>query len=303
MRCGVLFVTLLALLQPAVAAPRKSKPAAKAAASRAVAAKTPAAPKLMQNCDAHKFETLVDTTVDGQPHQSKVKLCGVDGQSDAAWIETLRDAVRKLQSNKGMVPAQRDQITSAIKAEIARLSVIAAAPPAPFDRAPPAVPTQPQTSLARDYAALPPLPSALPPPEASVQVDPGVPVASPQSAATSVPLPVPAKPAIVSAPKLTFKCYTPGELGGEAPCFEFQRETMLIVGARDKLPAGASLRFVRNGETRAEVDLGSMADGKPMRMALPREVCSGFGAGRLELVIAVNGSIARTEGPFPLRCY
>ncbi|HEY7005083.1 MAG TPA: hypothetical protein VH392_01230, partial [Sphingomicrobium sp.] len=56
-------------------------------AAAAIAAPTPkkapapdaAARKLVQNCDAHKFETVVHDEVDGKPHQSKVKLCGVEG--------------------------------------------------------------------------------------------------------------------------------------------------------------------------------------------------------------------------------
>ena len=41
---------------------------------------------LLENCDAHKFETMVDSVVGGQPHRSKVKMCGKEGQSDADWI-------------------------------------------------------------------------------------------------------------------------------------------------------------------------------------------------------------------------
>ena len=53
------------LAAAAVAAPAKdaSPPAGKAR-------------QLVENCDAHKFETVVTDEVDGKPHQSKVKLCG-----------------------------------------------------------------------------------------------------------------------------------------------------------------------------------------------------------------------------------
>ncbi len=63
----------------------------------------------------------VHDVVDGQPQQSKVKLCGKEGQSDADWIGTLKDAVAKLGANKEMPAAVRDQIVTALKTEISRL--------------------------------------------------------------------------------------------------------------------------------------------------------------------------------------
>src|SRR5213082_3171548 len=105
MRRGTLFVASVLLITPpgAGAAPHKLRPVAKPAA----------VPQLMQSCDAHKFETIVHAVVDGEPHDSKVKLCGVEGQSDAEWIKTLRDAMHKLQANKDMAPAVREQIVTA----------------------------------------------------------------------------------------------------------------------------------------------------------------------------------------------
>ncbi|HEV8406811.1 MAG TPA: hypothetical protein VGQ34_02660, partial [Sphingomicrobium sp.] len=81
------------------------------------------AERLMQNCDAHKFETVVRTIVDGQPAQSKVKLCGKEGQSDAEWIGTLKDAVAKLSANQDMPADARSQIITALNSEIARLEI------------------------------------------------------------------------------------------------------------------------------------------------------------------------------------
>src|SRR4029079_2333780 len=147
MHRGTLFVLTLLVAAPLVAAPpRKETP------------KRPSAPapeqKLIQNCDAHKFETVVDTMVDGQPRKSKVKLCGVEGQSDAEWIGTLKDAIRKVEANKEMPGAQREQIVAAIKAEIGRLSIVE--PPVPPVKR--QVAEQSLPSLSRDYAPLPPLP-------------------------------------------------------------------------------------------------------------------------------------------------
>ena len=68
--------------------------------------------KLLQNCDAHKFETFIEVKVEGQPQpkRSRVKLCGTEGQSDADWVRTLKDAVVKTEANLQMPPAVREQI-------------------------------------------------------------------------------------------------------------------------------------------------------------------------------------------------
>src|SRR5438067_2263667 len=60
--------------------------------------------KLLQNCDAHKFETIIEVPIDGQTKHSRVKLCGTEGQSDADWIKTLEDAVAKTSANLQMPP-------------------------------------------------------------------------------------------------------------------------------------------------------------------------------------------------------
>lgn len=291
MRRTGFFLLALTLTAPVAAAPRKVAPKA--------APKPTAEEKLIQNCDAHKFEAVIDVTVDGQPKKSKVKLCGVEGQSDAAWIDTLRDAVRKLEANKDMPASQREQIVTAIKAEIGRLSIVGA----PVTAVREAI-AQPEAPLSRDYAALPPLPPPVetPPPVPA----PAAPVAIPQSQSPvpiQQPLTVSRAPVpTVALPKLNFTCYTPGDLGGEGPCAELDRETLLTVRAKGNVPLGASLHFVRNGDDRGDVDLAPLSGGGSMRVELPRNVCAGFGAGRIELRVVVNGSPASTEGPWPLRC-
>jgi len=279
----------MALVGPVAAVPRKTVPATKA----------PAVPKLMQSCDAHKFETIVDTIVNGEPRKSKVKLCGIEGQNDAAWIETLRDAVRKLTANKTMPPPQREQIVTAINAEIGRLSIIAAPVRANGTMI---ANSAPATPLSRDYPALPPLPAepqtlAANPPPPFIAAEPAL---SPAPApAGSSPVRVPA----VIVPRLDFTCVTPGELGSDAPCTDFQRETILTVHTRSNVPAGSALRFIRNGQARVDIDLAPLASAKTMQMTLPRQVCAGFGAGRIELQVIVNDSVGSTDGPYTLRCY
>src|SRR5438105_3282152 len=160
MRRGILFFVSVLLLAPmdARSAPHKLRSVAKPAA----------VPQLMQSCDAHKFETIVHAVVDGEPHDSKVKLCGVEGQSDAEWIKTLRDAIHKLQANKDMAPAVREQIVTAINAEIGRLSIVGSAPTLSVMRE-----TAPAAAapLARDYSSLPPLPPPRAIPAVPIQKD------------------------------------------------------------------------------------------------------------------------------------
>ena len=293
MRWGALLALTSFVAPPLAALPPKASSAA--------------VPKLMQRCDAHKFETIVDTTVNGQPHKSKVKLCGVEGQSDTDWIKTLRDAIRKVEANKDMAAATRQQIVTAINGEIGRLSIVG-----PRTAQLDAVPnTPPSSSLSRDYAALPPLP---PPREAPAPstlpmyrdfaVLPPLPAApaTPIAASSAQLLTVPAV-----APRLTIACENPGDLGGGEPCAEFERETMLTIQAVENVPAGTALEFVRNGEARADVSLDGLRKGAVLRTALPTQICTGFGAGRLDLRIVHDGGtsgpqVLKSDGPYALRC-
>jgi hypothetical protein len=242
---------------------------------------------LLQNCDAHKFETMLDIpAADGTVKQSRMKLCGTEGQSDADWVRTLKDAVAKTQANDKMPPAVRQQIVAAVNAEIGRLEGQIATPNTA------ALPPPRATAKAlppEDYAALPPLPDTPPPP---VHVLPGASAAFP----------------VLPKPRVSFGCFTPGE-GGEGPCTDFTRDTLLTVRADEDLPAGTSLRFVRNGKDPADVELAQLKRGGSMRFALPAQVCRGFTNGSLEIRIVralpaagPAGVEVGQEGPYALRC-
>lgn len=244
--------------------------------------------KLLQNCDAHKFETVINVTVDGKPKQSKVKLCGNEGQSDADWLNTLKDAAQKTAANSKMDQSVRDQIVAAFSLEIARLSGTAA--PKVAGVLPP--PRQrPQAQPLSDFSSLPPMPTA---PTAPVKVLGGVP-------GVSVPF--------LPKPRLSFSCYNPNDIVGEGPCTGFERETMLTVKADENLPAGTSLRFVRDGDARADVKLAQLRRGKSMRVPLPQDVCLHSGGGALEIRIVratketgPDGQVVGKDGPYNLRC-
>lgn len=290
-----------ALVAGAVAAPqaRKSAPAA--------AAPDAQAQQLIRNCNAHKFETVVHEVVDGQPQQSKVKLCGKERQTDAEWIGTLKDAVAKLNANKAMDAAVRDQIIAALNGEIARLQsprAVALVPP----------PTTGKTPTLDGLSPLPPLPQPkqantglLPPPRQVTR-------AAPQDEYASLP-PLPTAPpapthvlagagtsiALLPRPRMSFSCYTPGETP-EGPCTGFTRDTLITVHAGEDLPAGTSLRFVRDGDPRADVSLAQLKKGRSVQLTVPTDVCLHAVGGRLELRIVRSGQEVGTDGPYNLNC-
>jgi len=284
----------------------------------------PAAPKLktlLQDCDAHKFETSVQSVVDGKPHMSRVKMCGVEGQSDAEWIGTLKDAVAKLEANTEMAASTRDQIITAVKAEIARLegetSKPAAAPDLPAAR-----PVESSNALTSDYSILPPLPNNTPPrahvlppaeeaaevaapPANVVQTDEarpiGTTVAPPVETAVAPPVvqASPAKP--VAKPRLSLSCISPEFPAGGA-CVTLSRDTVLRVRAGEDVAAGLSLRFLRNGAERGAIELGSLRSGQAINYRLPSQVCSGVVSAEVQLEVVRNGQRVDRRGPYLLHC-
>jgi hypothetical protein len=290
------------------------------AAAAAKDAPPPQLQKLLQSCDAHKFETIVEVAAGDQTKHSRVKLCGTEGQSDADWIKTLEDAVAKTSVNLQMPAVVRDQIVSALKTEIARLNAVGSA--TSLGGLPP--PRAAAKSSALDgLSALPPLPEPKAAAPAAVLPPPRMiaPAARPPEYASLPPLPTgPAAPTRVLVgglsaslpqlprPRMSFSCYTPGE-SIDGPCTGFTRDTLLTVQADEDLPNGTSVRFVRNGDARADVELAQLRKGKSQRFALPPEVCSHVSGGTLELRIVrslpaagPSGEEVGKDGPYDLRC-
>ena len=124
---------------------------------------------LVQNCDAHKFETMIQVPIgrDGKPSSPSVKMCGTTGQSDAEWIRTLKDAVSedairtrdmpRAVASRSSAAVNAGDRTGFAKAQDGASDCRRFSPP-PRTIAKPAAP---------DYAALPPLPDK---PPAPVQV-------------------------------------------------------------------------------------------------------------------------------------
>ena len=286
-RFAILFAALL-VSPPAVAQPTS-------AAKGDPQAPSPKLKSLLQNCDAHKFETTVDTLVDGKPHRSKVKLCGTEGQSDSDWIGTLNDAIAKLDANKEMAAPVRDQIATAIKAEIVRLQSQASE----GTSTEPAISLRPRSSstpLSSDYSTLPPLPA---PPARG----PSLPVATAPATASGVvsAAPVVARAAPAINPRLSFSCMSADYPGG-GECITLSRDTILTVKAGEAVPAAVSLRFLRSGEERGEVAVGAMRKGQSLRFQLPQRVCSGVSTAEVQMEVMSSGQTVDRKGPYLLHC-
>ncbi|HKP33557.1 MAG TPA: hypothetical protein VJT70_02095 [Sphingomicrobium sp.] len=243
-----------------------------------------------QNCDAHRFETTIHLTgSDGQPRQSKVKMCGTEGQSEAEWIHTLQDAVKKTALSAQMPPAAKEQIIAAVNAEIERLTRPALALPGGTDIAklpkPNAARTA-ETPLSRDYGSLPPLPTAstVAPPNL---LGPGGAFGAP-------------------APRLTLRCALAGDEDRPSACDSIDKDTVLVVRADEAFPRGVAMRFVRHGNQRAELDLPALKAGQTASLRLPPAVCTGVVRSKVEIQAlggsAPSGTPAGTIGEYDLRC-
>jgi hypothetical protein len=242
---------------------------------------------LVQNCDAHKFETTIQLMVDGKPKQSKVRMCGTLGQSDADWIRTLKDAVKKTQASE-MPPGAKQQIVAAVNAEIERLSMPALAVPGGGDitKLPKvAATTTPERPLTRDYDALPPLPTA------STVAPPNV--LGPGGIAAL-------------APRVTLRCATAGDEDRPTECDSIDKDTVLVVRADDSFPDGLALHFLRHGDERAELTLQPLRTGQTALLRLPPAVCAGVVRSKVEIQAlggkAPSGTPAGSVGEYDLRC-
>lgn len=255
---------------------------------------------VIANCTARKFETTVQVTVRGKPKSSKVKLCGEPGQTDAEWRRTLTDAVGKVAGNPKMSPAVKDQIIAALNLEIAKLPLAdglklpgpltgLTLPPATGLTLPPVTAPTPRRPIAApssdraEYSALPPLPAPRPAAAALLATAPRLP-----------------------APRLTLRCLSTSRLSTEDECDLLERETLLTVRAGEDIATGTSLRFLRRGDARGEIDLPPLRAGQSRRFSLPPELCAGVAGSRVQIEVvraAGNGSqVVDTRGPFELRC-
>ena len=233
---------------------------------------------LADSCDARKFETLV--VVDGSGRGKKVKICGKPGQSDAEWLVTLKDSARKIEADPQMAQAVKDQILVALKPEIENLERSSTVP----------------TTVPVATIAIANTPVSLPEDTPRYSSVPALPAPKPRAAAGKLAAAAPP----VARPRLTLRCALPRETF--AACARLERESQLLIRADEDLPATASLRFLRGGETRADVQLGALKKGESLREKLPGRVCAGVLRGKVEVQILNKGQVAETRGPFALYC-
>jgi hypothetical protein len=288
-------VTFVAMIAATSATAALAQPTGAPAGSQQPSEPPSELKSLADTCAAHKFEALI--MLDGRKRPSRVKICGEPGQTDAQWLVTLKDSVAKTEANAEMSASEKGQIVKALKAEIARLESGGSAAPAATQSDAVAIALKPGSIAPREpapeYTTLPPLPA---PKKASpARLSPGV-GATATSAALAEPPPPP-----VAKPKLVVRCAIPHE--SFAACARLERESQLMVSAGEDVAAGTSLRFLRGGDNRAELDLGSLKKGDSLREKLPGRVCSGVLRGKVQLqVVTKTGQVADTMGPYALYC-
>ena len=248
---------------------------------------------MIANCNARMVEIPVTVIAKGVPKETKVKICGKVGQSQAEWENTLRDALNKVSADGRMSPSIKDQIITGLKFEIAKLPTVADTKPQPQSQQAPSIvpivaaplaPKPPVDTGRAEYSSLPPMPAPLP-------------AVSVAAAAAAPPLP---------APKLTFRCLSTESAAGEGPCDTLERGMLVTVRADENIAAGTSLRFLRRGDNRAEIDLETLRRGQSQQFSLPARVCQGVTGSRVEIqVVRAAGSknqVVDTRGPYELRC-
>ena len=214
-------------------------------------------------------------------------MCGTVGQSDADWIRTLKDAVKKTAENPQMPQAAKEQIITAVNAEIDRLSLPALQLPAGTDigKLPKAAAkSAPAVPLSRDYGSLPPLPTA-----SSVETH----ILGPGAIMAPVP-------------RLTLRCALAGDEDRPSQCDSIDKDTVLVLRADEAFPRGVEMRFVRHGDQRADLDLPAMKQGETKSLHLPPAVCAGVVRSTVEIQAvganAPSGTAAGTIGEYDLRC-
>ena len=240
---------------------------------------------LADTCSARKFETLL--IADDGRRGSTVRICGEPGQSDASWLNTLRSSVKQAETNAALSSSARGQIVAALNEEIARLERLAA-----ITSGPATIELSKELVAAREpapeYSSLPPLPT---PKRTTVRS------ASRAGAGAMVEA---AAPEPVIPPKLTIRCGLPRE--DFTPCASLRRDTQILVRADEDLSDATSLRFLRGGDNRAELELSSLRKGASLREKLPARVCSGVLRGKVEVQVVKKNRVTGTLGPYKLYC-
>ncbi len=243
-------------------------------------------------CQGHKFDTLV--LIDPARNRStRVKLCADPGASNADWVKTLEAAILQIE-DRDMPDAAKDKVIAELRQEIAKFggapkpgveSASKSAPASAFVGNLGNLGTLEAPAERFETSIVPPLPTPLPRKTVG-------------SAATSS---APQVPAI----RFRIKCLARGETGAGSSCDFFETGTVLALSAVDGMEKGATLRFRRKGEARAEVAIAPLAAGKAVKVRLPSDLCRGVAFTRIELEMLAPGKagvVAGRAGPYEMRC-
>ncbi len=284
-------VALIVASAALAAAPSLAQEQVAPAAPEEADAAYPEKQAFLEACAARKFETTVELLVDGEKQGKKVTLCGKVGQSDAEWVATLKDAAAKTEANEAMAAEVKSQIVIALNLEIARIE--AAAAQAAAETLPKPIEAAPEVGERAQYSVLPPIPNA--PRRAATA--PRDPVRLTANVDTKPPAPSAKKP------RLTIRCLSPGEAGGGSICAALERDTLLVVRADENLDGAASLRFLRRGDAKGQIELAQLRQGQQVRSKLPSQLCAGVASSKVQIeVLAGGGQVVDRLGPYRLHC-
>jgi hypothetical protein len=267
--------------------------------------KTEKAAEKRPSCEGELFEFSATSG----SHVTRVTLCGKKDATSAELAAMFKNAVAALEKNSQLDSGRRDQLVTQIKAKIAEVETQVGAPAiAPSPSIAPTASNQAKP----EYSVLPPLPTPKPTPVApsvSANQAPQYSVLPPLPAPTAVAAVAATSLPLLSKPRINIDCFNPADMAGTGPCSELSRDTRVTVRAAESVPAGTSLRFVRRGDFRAEVELAQLAAGKSIQFLLPRQVCAGVVESKVEIQVVRKakaqdsaGQVVDSMGPYLLRC-
>lgn len=242
------------------------------AVSQPAAAPSDAARKLAA-CEGERFEFKAGD----EARPTRITLCSNKGATTAELVKMFESAAARIEQIDKLPIDRKSALVAQIRAKIVEVQ-------------------------ARVAAAIP-MPEIAPLIAPPVAIAPTVP--APDAVAAPPRLAAPMSP----RPRLTVQCLAPGGTGAGAPCGFLGNDTRLAIRADSDLAAGAGLRFLRKGKLRSELALAPMRSGQTLAIRLPRQLCAGVVASRVEIQIvqrgpgaAGAGQVVETLGPFPLHC-
>ncbi|MES2902633.1 MAG: hypothetical protein V4696_00455 [Pseudomonadota bacterium] len=254
---------------------------------------TPDRVATIAECQGHKFDTMVQ--IDPARNRStRVKLCAEPGASDSDWVKTLEAAIEQIEA-RDMPVAAKDKVIAELRQEMAKFEALSK----------PAAASPSTTAFAGNLGDLGSLDG--PPERFETSIVPPLPPPLPRKSAAATASGGAAVAALPPTPAMRFriKCLTRGERGSGGTCDFFESGTSLALSAVEGLEKGATLRFRRKGEARADVAIAPLAAGRTVRVSLPNALCRGVAFTRIELELLPPGStgpVAARAGPYEMRC-